>query len=129
MSPEQARGRAADARSDIWAFGVVLFEMLSGQRVFKGDDVADTLAAVLRAEPPWAALPADTPPSIRRLLRRCLQRDVRRRLQHIGDARLELADADWAEVTDPIGRCQHRPGGCGRLPPPRPRSARRPWRW
>ncbi len=99
MSPEQARGRAADARSDIWAFGVVLFEMLAGQRVFKGDDVADTLAAVLRGEPPWAALPADTPPSIRRLLRRCLQRDVRRRLQHIGDARLELADADEAEVT------------------------------
>ncbi len=65
MSPEQARGRQADARSDVWAFGVVLLEMLTGQRTFKGDDVADTLAAVLRAEPSWSTLPAGTPPSIR----------------------------------------------------------------
>jgi serine/threonine protein kinase len=90
MSPEQAKGRPADRRSDVWAFGAVLFEMLSGQRAFKGDDVADTLAAVLRADPPWTDLPADTPPDIRRLLTRCLQKDVKRRLQHIGDVRLEL---------------------------------------
>ena len=101
MSPEQARGRQADARSDVWAFGVVLLEMLTGQRTFKGDDVADTLAAVLRAEPSWSTLPAGTPPSIRRLLRRCLQKDPRRRLQHIGDARLELADADQPEAAEP----------------------------
>ena len=94
MSPEQAKGRPADRRSDIWAFGAVVYELLSGQRAFKGDDVADTLAAVLRADPAWAALPSDTPASIRRLLRRCLQKDVRQRLQHIGDARLELSEVD-----------------------------------
>ncbi len=68
MSPEQAKGRPADKRSDVWAFGAVLFEMLSGRRAFKGDDVADTLAAVLRADPAWSDLPADTPPDVRRLL-------------------------------------------------------------
>ena len=72
--------------------------MLTGQRLFKGDDVADTLAAVLRAEPDWTALPAETPPSIRRLLRRCLEKDPKQRLQHIGDARLELADAGAADA-------------------------------
>jgi serine/threonine protein kinase len=90
MSPEQAKGRPADKRSDVWAFGAVLFEILSGRRAFKGDDVADTLAAVLRADPTWNDLPADTPFDIRRLLTRCLQKDVKRRLQHIGVVRLEL---------------------------------------
>jgi serine/threonine protein kinase/Tol biopolymer transport system component len=94
MSPEQAKGRPVDRRSDVWAFGAVLYEMLTGQRAFRGDDVADTLAAVLRGEPVWATLPADTPPSVVRLLWRCLQKDPRRRLQHIGDARLELTDLD-----------------------------------
>jgi eukaryotic-like serine/threonine-protein kinase len=98
MSPEQAKGRTADRRSDIWAFGVVLYEMLSGEHAFKGDDVADTLAAVLRAEPAWTALPANTPSSIQRLLRRCLQKNPKHRLQHIGDARLELADVDGASA-------------------------------
>ena len=70
MSPEQAKGREADRRSDVWAFGCVLFEVLTGTRPFAGDDVQDTLVAVLRDEPGWSALPLGTPPAIRRLLRR-----------------------------------------------------------
>src|SRR5262245_24676769 len=93
MSPEQARGKAVDKRSDIWAFGCVLYEMLIGRRVFGGEDVADTIAAVVRAEPDWNRLPAGTPASIQRLLRRCLQKDVRERLPDIGSARLEIRDA------------------------------------
>ncbi len=92
MSPEQARGRRVDRRADIWAFGVVLFEMLAGKRLFEGETVSDTLAAVLRADPDWNLLPSATPASIRGLLRRCLQRDPRRRLRDIGDARLVLED-------------------------------------
>jgi Tol biopolymer transport system component/tRNA A-37 threonylcarbamoyl transferase component Bud32 len=90
MSPEQARGRAADKRSDVWAFGVLLFEMLTGRRLFEGETVSDTLAAVLRSEPEWTALPGSTPPHVRRLLRRCLERDARRRLRDIGEARIAL---------------------------------------
>jgi Tol biopolymer transport system component len=93
MAPEQAKGRVADARSDIWAFGCVLFEMLSGRRAFEGEDVSDTLAAVLRGEPEWAALPRDTPSSIHRLLHRCLEKNRKRRLAHIADARLDIDDA------------------------------------
>jgi Tol biopolymer transport system component len=93
MPPEQAKGRAVDKRADIWAFGCVVFEMLTGTRAFAGDDVSETLAAVLRAEPEWKALPAETPAPIRKLLRRCLEKDARRRLQAIGDARLEIEDA------------------------------------
>ena len=92
MAPEQARGSTADRRADIWAFGVVLYEMLTGRRLFEGTTVSDTLAAVLRAEPDWTALPADTPVAVRRLLGRCLERDRQRRLQHVGDARLEIDD-------------------------------------
>ena len=97
MSPEQAKGRPADRRSDIWAFGCVLYEMLTGRRPFVGDDVSDTMAAVLRAEPDWSLLPPAVPPSIRRLLRRCLDKDRRRRLADIADARLEL---DAAQTED-----------------------------
>jgi serine/threonine-protein kinase len=93
MSPEQAKGRDADKRSDIWAFGCVLFEMLTGKRAFEGDDVSDTLAAVLRAEPDWNALPAETPPRIRALLQRCLRKDVQKRLPHIAMARFDIAEA------------------------------------
>ena len=93
MSPEQARGREADERSDLWAFGCVLFEMLTGRRAFEGEEVSDTLAAVLRAEPDQQALPAATPASVRRLLRRCLEKDPKRRLADIRDARLELDDS------------------------------------
>jgi len=90
MAPEQARGKAVDRRADIWAFGVVLFEMIAGRRAFEGDDISDVLASVLKTDPDWTAIPADTPESIRRLLRRCLEKDPRKRLSSIGDARLEL---------------------------------------
>jgi serine/threonine protein kinase/Tol biopolymer transport system component len=93
MAPEQAKGRAADKRSDIWAFGCVLYEMLTGLRAFGGEDVSDTLAAVLRAEPDWGRLPAETPLPIRRLMRRSLEKDRRRRLSDAADARLEIEDA------------------------------------
>lgn len=93
MSPEQARGQAVDKRADIWAFGCVLFEMLTGSSVFRRETVTDTIAAVVGAEPAWNSLPADTPDSIRRLLTRCLQKDARRRLHDIADARIELEDA------------------------------------
>ena len=93
MSPEQAKGRAADKRSDVWAFGCVLYEMLTGARAFEGDDVTDTLASVLRADPIWTALPATTPSLIRRLLRRCLEKHRNRRLHDIGDARLDLEES------------------------------------
>ena len=92
MSPEQAKGRQADKRSDVWAFGAVLYEMLSGQRAFKGDDISDTLAAVLRQDIDWTALPASTPASVRRLIARCLDRDARKRLRDIGEARIVLDD-------------------------------------
>jgi serine/threonine-protein kinase len=91
MSPEQARGQAVDKRSDIWSFGVVLFEMLTGQQVFKGETVSDTLAAVLKSDPDWARLSPDTPVPMRVLLRRCLERDRKKRLRDIGDAFLEEA--------------------------------------
>ncbi|MBZ5639754.1 MAG: protein kinase [Acidobacteriia bacterium] len=90
MAPEQARGRAVDRRADIWAFGVVLYEMLAGRRAFDGEDVSITLASVLKEDVDWQALPADLPAPLRRLLRRCLEKDPRRRLSAIGDARLEL---------------------------------------
>src|SRR5713226_409903 len=92
MSPEQARGQPVDKRTDIWAFGCVLFEMLTGSSVFVRGTVTDTIAAVVGAEPEWKSLPADTPGSIRRLLTRCLQKDARRRLHDIADARIELED-------------------------------------
>ena len=93
MSPEQAKGRPADRRSDVWAFGCVLYELLTGRRTFEGEDVSDTLANVLKAQPDWSALPATVPSSIRRLLRRSLDKDRRRRLSDIGDARLEIDEA------------------------------------
>jgi serine/threonine protein kinase len=90
MSPEQARGLAADAQADIWAFGCLLFEMLTGSRAVPGETIADIFAAIVKSEPDWDKLPADTPQSLRLLLRRCLQKDRSRRLRHIGDAALEL---------------------------------------
>ena len=93
MSPEQAKGRPAEKRSDIWGFGCVLYEMLTGERAFDGEDTAETMAAVIRATPDWNKLPSGTPQSIRRLLRRCLDKDRKERLPHIGAARLELKEA------------------------------------
>ena len=93
MAPEQAAGRMVDHRVDIWAFGVVVFEMLTGRRTFTGDSATEVMAAVLRADPEWGQLPGRTPASIRRLLRRCLAKDPKHRLQHIGDARLEITEA------------------------------------
>ncbi len=93
MSPEQARGKVVDRRADIWAFGCLLYEMLSGQRPFGGETVTDTLAAVLEREPDWSRLPERAPARIRELLRRCLEKDPRQRLRDMGDARLELEEA------------------------------------
>ena len=86
MSPEQAKGRPADKRSDIWAFGCVLFEMLTGRRPFDGEDVTDVMVAVLSKEPEWTALPARVPGSIRALIRRCLEKDRRKRVADIAAA-------------------------------------------
>jgi serine/threonine protein kinase len=90
MSPEQAKGRAADKRSDVWAFGCVLFEMVTGRRAFEGDDISDTLAAVLRGEPDWTALPAIAPPEIRTLIEGCLTKDRKERIANISTARFLL---------------------------------------
>ncbi len=92
MSPEQARGQAVDRRTDVWAFGCVLYEMLTGRPAFNGEGASDILASVLKSEPDWDRLPGDTPASIRRLLRRCLRKDRNRRLQTLGDARIEIEE-------------------------------------
>ena len=93
MSPEQARGERVDKRTDIWAFGCVLYEMLTGQAAFAHATIGDTLAAILDREPDWNALPTDTPPHIRGVLRRCLEKDVKRRARDIGDVRTALEEA------------------------------------
>ena len=96
MSPEQAKGKQVDKRADIWAFGVLLHELLTGRRAFAGEDVSETLAFVMTRELDGSELPADTPPSVRRLLRRCVTRDRKNRLPDISMARLEIDDADAA---------------------------------
>lgn len=93
MSPEQARGRIVDKRSDVWSFGVILWEMLTGRRPFGGETVTDTLAAIIGADPPWMELPADMPEALRHLLRRCLEKDPHQRLRDIGEARIALDEA------------------------------------
>lgn len=99
MSPEQARGKALDKRTDIFSFGCVLYECLTGRQPFSGETVSDTLSGILRAEPEWSALPATTPARIRELLRRCLQKDAKRRLHDIADARIEIEDAQAPGAT------------------------------
>jgi serine/threonine protein kinase len=100
MSPEQAKGKPADRASDVWAFGCVLYEMLTARAVFAGETISEIFAGVLKEEPDWALLPSSTPAPIRRLLRRCLEKDRKERLQHIGDARLEISEAGSAEIPD-----------------------------
>jgi len=97
MSPEQAKGRAVDKRSDVWAFGCVFFEMLTGRKAFEGEDVSDTLASILRAEPDWTALPSEVPPAIRTLIKRCLDKDRRSRIPDLSVVRFMLADGSSAD--------------------------------
>src|SRR6185436_3814964 len=98
MSPEQARGKVVDKRADIWAFGGVLYEMLTGRVAFPGETLSDTIVAILDRSPDWSAVPAGTPASVSRLLRRCLETDARKRLRDIGDARVDLEDGPDVEV-------------------------------
>jgi serine/threonine protein kinase/Tfp pilus assembly protein PilF len=93
MSPEQARGKPVDKRTDIWAFGCVLYELLTGKEAFRGETLSDTIASVLQGEPDWQALPPSIPAKIRDLLRRCLQKDLQKRLRDLGDARIEIEEA------------------------------------
>ena len=101
MSPEQAKGRPVDKRSDVWAFGAVLFEMLTGTRAFAGDDVSDTMAAVLRAEVYLEKLPDETPSRLRRVLQASLQRDPRQRVHDVADVRLAMEGAFETTVSVP----------------------------
>src|SRR5262249_12210944 len=112
MSPEQARGDAGDQRIDIWAFGCVLYEMLTGCRAFDGETRSDVIAAVIGRSPDWDALPVMTPMAIRRVVRRCLEKEPRDRLRSIADARLEIREA----IASPAG-----------ISPAAPTRLR--WRW
>jgi serine/threonine protein kinase/Tol biopolymer transport system component len=112
MAPEQAKGKPVDRRADIWAFGCVLYEMLSGQKAFEGETVSDVLAAVIRAEPDWSALPETTPPAIQHLLRRCLNKDPKQRLRDIGDARIAIEETLSGEtaISDAVAQTEGGPG-------------------
>ncbi len=108
MSPEQAKGKAVDRRTDVWAFGCVLYEMLTGRVAFRGETVTDTLAAVLKEEPDWSYIPIATQPQVRSLLHRCLKKDVRQRLQAIGDARIVLEEVlSGVPQVDSVGAIAH----------------------
>ena len=124
MSPEQARGKAVDRRTDVWAFGCVVYEMLAGRRAFAGDTVTDTLATVLQGEPDWKGLPASTPAALGQLVRRCLDKDSKRRLQAIGEARVMLEELAQVSAT---GRYAA-PVETERIPPA-PARATGPRRW
>ncbi|MBD3857081.1 MAG: serine/threonine protein kinase, partial [Acidobacteria bacterium] len=100
MSPEQARGKNADRRADIWAFGVVMWEMLTGHKLFEGETVSDVLASVLKDAPDLEAVPPSTPAALRRLVARCLEKEPKNRLQWIGDARLDLVEAQNPQVSE-----------------------------
>jgi hypothetical protein len=113
MSPEQSRGRVVDRRADLWALGCILYEMLTGARVFTGDSVADVIAAIVAREPDWTRLPADTPASVRALLRRCIEKDPTRRLDSATAARMEIDEARAVPMTEV--------SGSPAMPAPRPR--------
>lgn len=119
MSPEQAKGKRVDKRTDIWAFGCVFYEMLTGRQAFEGETVTDVLASVVKDEPEWASLPAGTPERIRELLRRCLDKDPKRRLQAIGEARIAIEEKQG-------GAASQEPGPPP-TPAPPPRRAWLPW--
>ena len=104
MSPEQAKGTDVDRTADVWAFGCVLYEMLTGRSAFSGSTLSEVLAEILKTDPDWSRLPADTPDSVRRLLRRALCKERKHRLQHIGDARLELEDTQRRDAAPPVQR-------------------------
>ena len=134
MSPEQAKGRPADKRSDVWAFGCVLYEMLTGRRAFPGDDVMETLSAVIRAEPDFAAIPRDVPPNVRTLIEQCLIKDRRERIADVAVARYVLDSPNTIPST--TSQREHaagsrwmwallRPWGSSRLPPSPCRALRR----
>ena len=123
MAPEQAKGRVADKRCDVWSFGCVFFEMLSGKRAFQGEDLTDTIAVVVRGEPDWSQLPVEVPENIHLLLRRCLEKDRSARLSDIGTARFlmnEPALSSMSSVAAP-----QRPLSSDRVPT----SASQPRRW
>jgi len=101
MAPEQAKGRAVDRRADVWAFGAVLFEMLSGRRAFEGDDVSEVLASVLKSDPEWIALPADIPAPVRKLIQRCLVKDPKRRLRDVAEGLLQMDEGLAAAASLP----------------------------
>jgi serine/threonine protein kinase len=111
MSPEQTRGQDVDRRTDVWAFGCVVYEMLTGRRAFAAATTADTIASVIDRDVDWSAIPPDVPPALARLLRRCLQRDPKVRLRDMGDARLDLEEASSASTS---GRCSGRTAGTRR---------------
>ncbi|HVP38496.1 MAG TPA: protein kinase [Candidatus Saccharimonadales bacterium] len=117
MSPEQARGRSVDRRADIWAFGCVLYEMLTGRQAFEGETVTDTLAAILKSEPDASSLPASVPPRLRGLLERCLRKDPRTRVRDIGDVRVELEEMLSGKPGPEAG-----PAAAPPAPPARPRA-------
>ena len=108
MSPEQARGQVLDARTDIWSFGCVLYEMLTGRMAFGGPTVTDILAAIVNRDPDWSELPPGAPDAVRRVLQKCLARDLKRRLRHIGDARIDLDDASPPALVPPPARSREK---------------------
>jgi len=114
MSPEQAKGKAIDRRTDIWAFGAVIYEMLTGKRLFDGETISEMIAAVLKTDPDWGTLPPRTPAALRRLMQRCLERDPRHRLRDIGDARVALEEIMSGRAEEPAAAPAATPAAAGR---------------